>query len=148
MDCSLHGPLVQVSYSFPAGKKDCCSCGRGVGEECLCCVWYAENHDNGREFVNQIVTETVKSWPGETAIITGRPRHPQSQGMVEQGNAVVKRLLGNRIMDWRAERAETCAGDDDTDVPWAKWLMRIQCKCVCVCVRTCVRVCVRACDMI
>ena len=103
------------------------------------------HHDNEREFVNQIVTETVKSWPGETAIITGRPRHPQSQGMVEQGNAVVKRLLGNRIMDWRAERAETCAGDDDTDVPWAKWLMRIQCKCVCVCVCVCVRACVRAC---
>ena len=60
------------------------------------------HHDNGREFVNEIVRNVVATWPGETLIITGRPRHPQSQGMVEQGNATLKRLIGARMTDWRA----------------------------------------------
>ena len=60
------------------------------------------HHDNGREFENEIVRNVVATWPGETLIITGRPRHPQSQGMVEQGNATLKRLIGARMTDWRA----------------------------------------------
>ncbi|KAL5481610.1 hypothetical protein EMCRGX_G021805 [Ephydatia muelleri] len=42
--------------------------------------------DNGREFVNEIVKEVVRSWPGEVVLINGRPRHSQSQGLVEKGN--------------------------------------------------------------
>ena len=46
--------------------------------------------DNGREFVNEIVKEVVRSWPGEVVIINGRPRHSQSQGLVEKGNHLVE----------------------------------------------------------
>lgn len=59
------------------------------------------HHDNGKEFVNEIVRQVVRSWPGETVIVTGRARHPQSQGMVEQANGTLKRLLGARITEWR-----------------------------------------------
>lgn len=43
-------------------------------------------------------------WP-ELIIINGRPRHPQSQGLVERSNAVVQQMLGkwqetNKTLDW------------------------------------------------
>lgn len=43
-------------------------------------------------------------WP-QLLIINGRPRHPQSQGLVERSNAVAQNMLGkwqdtNKTMDW------------------------------------------------
>ena len=43
-------------------------------------------------------------WP-QLVIINGRPRHPQSQGLVERSNAVVQQILGkwqetNKTSDW------------------------------------------------
>jgi hypothetical protein len=49
--------------------------------------------DNGREFVAKVILDLTKTWPG-LVIINGRPRHPQSQGLVERSNAVVQQLLG------------------------------------------------------
>jgi len=45
-----------------------------------------------------------RDWP-DLVIINGRPRHPQSQGLVERGNAVVQNMLGkwqeiNKTADW------------------------------------------------
>jgi len=60
--------------------------------------------DNGKEFVAQIIHDLVALWP-ETRIINGRPRHPQSQGLIERGNATLEAKLsawleeGNRE-DW------------------------------------------------
>ena len=31
--------------------------------------------DNGREFVNRVIENIIKSWPGRVQLITGRPRH-------------------------------------------------------------------------
>ena len=73
--------------------------------------------DNGREFINDVIRNLLDSWPGETTIISGRPRHPQSQGLVEQGNACVERLLGARILQHEGE-----------DSPWTEWLPLVQCK--------------------
>ncbi|CAF5046794.1 unnamed protein product [Rotaria sp. Silwood1] len=60
--------------------------------------------DNGREFVAKVILDLTKLWPG-LLIINGRPRHPESQGLVERGNAVVQQLLGkwldtNSTNDW------------------------------------------------
>ncbi|CAF1545405.1 unnamed protein product, partial [Rotaria sordida] len=52
--------------------------------------------DNGREFVAKVILALTKLWPG-LLIINGRPRHPQSQGLVERGNAVVQQLLGTCV---------------------------------------------------
>ncbi|CAC5398960.1 unnamed protein product [Mytilus coruscus] len=58
-------------------------------------------HDNGREFCNDIIRETIKIWPGgNVKIITGRPRHPRTQGLVEQVHNSLHRLLA-------AKRSET-----------------------------------------
>ena len=53
--------------------------------------------DNGSEFVAEVISDLVKSWPG-TLIIRGRPHHPQSQGMVERGNQDLELKLGNVLL--------------------------------------------------
>lgn len=73
--------------------------------------------DNGREFVNGIVKKLVEDWPGEITIINGRPRHPQSQGLVERGNAKVEEMLASRF---HLQKASQC-------YPWTSWLPEIQC---------------------
>ena len=60
--------------------------------------------DNGREFVVRVILDLRKIWPG-LVIINGRPRHPQSQGLVERGNSVVQQMIGkwlnaNNTLDW------------------------------------------------
>ncbi len=74
--------------------------------------------DNGREFVNDIVETLVKDWPGETTIVNGQPRNPKCQGLVEQGNSTVEKLLSIRLLE-----------EGRNDYPtWSEWLPFIQCK--------------------
>lgn len=73
--------------------------------------------DNGREFVNGIVTKLVDDWPGEITIINGRVRHPQSQGLVERGNAKVEEMLACRFHTETASKHSV----------WTSWLPEIQC---------------------
>ena len=74
--------------------------------------------DNGREFVNEIVESLVKDWPGEVVIVNGRPRNPRCQGLVEQGNSTVEKLLGIRLLQEKGNDYPT----------WSEWLPFIQCK--------------------
>ncbi|CAF4665514.1 unnamed protein product [Rotaria socialis] len=60
--------------------------------------------DNGKEFVVNIILNLKLNWP-DLIITNGRPRHPQSQGLVERANAVVQNMLGkwletNKSLDW------------------------------------------------
>ena len=71
--------------------------------------------DNGREFVNEVVRECLHLWPGEVVIINGRPRHSQSQGLVEKGNHLVE-------MQLQSMKAEYCVTENQSDFPWADWL--------------------------
>ena len=73
--------------------------------------------DNGREFVNEIVHELVKHWPGKVTIVSGRPRNPKCQGLVEQGNHTVEKLLAARFHEQ----------EDDDYPPWTEWLPLVQC---------------------
>ena len=57
--------------------------------------------DNGREFVNEIVKEVVRSWPGEVVLINGHPRHLQSQGLVEKGNHLVEMQIQSMKNEWK-----------------------------------------------
>ena len=52
--------------------------------------------DNGSEFVADVITDLVKSWPG--TLIRGRPRHPQLQSMVERGNQDLELKFGNILL--------------------------------------------------
>ena len=38
--------------------------------------------DNGREFANSIIENLNESWQNDIQIIHGRPRHPQTQGVI------------------------------------------------------------------
>ena len=49
--------------------------------------------DNGREFVNEIIHSIIKEWPGEVMVVNGRPRNWKCQGLIEQGNGMVEKLL-------------------------------------------------------
>jgi len=76
---------------------------------------------NGREFVNSTVRNLVEAWPGEITIINGRARHPQSQGLVERGNAKVEEMLACHF--------NTSCGGGASSASWTTWLPEIQCKC-------------------
>lgn len=54
--------------------------------------------DNGREFVNNVITELTALWP-ELKIVHGKPRHSQSQGSVERANQDVERMLASWMTD-------------------------------------------------
>ncbi|KAI5148435.1 hypothetical protein ENBRE01_0316 [Enteropsectra breve] len=51
--------------------------------------------DNGKEFANKELKALCERM--NVTIIHGRPRHPQSQGMVERVNQTVKRWLGKKL---------------------------------------------------
>lgn len=74
--------------------------------------------DNGREFVNQVVHSLVRDWPGEVTIVNGRPRNPRCQGLVEQGNHMVEKMLGARLYEH----------DGGESPEWSEWLPLIQCE--------------------
>lgn len=74
--------------------------------------------DNGREFVNKLIQAMFKRWGGGTTFVSGRPRHPQSQGLVERGNRTVKMKIAAMKIEQKLE-------DKDAGYPWASWLPRI-----------------------
>ena len=45
--------------------------------------------DNGLEFKNKLMEEEINNWVGDCKLRYGRPRHPQTQGLVEQRNSTV-----------------------------------------------------------
>ncbi|CAF1589554.1 unnamed protein product [Rotaria magnacalcarata] len=65
--------------------------------------------DNGKKFTARIIKDLKIKWP-ELVILNGRPRHPQSQGLVERGNSTLCDILGK------------CMHDRDTS-HWVSWLL-------------------------
>ncbi|KAK4328712.1 hypothetical protein Pmani_000907 [Petrolisthes manimaculis] len=60
--------------------------------------------DNGSEFTSQVITELKEVWPKLT-LVHGKPRHPQSKGLVERANGDIKYMLVawmayNDSQDW------------------------------------------------
>jgi transposase InsO family protein len=53
--------------------------------------------DNGLEFKNATIRTLIENWDGDCKIIYGRPRHPQSQGLVEQANGTTQRMLAATV---------------------------------------------------
>lgn len=63
--------------------------------------------DNGKEFTAGVIKHLTNIWPG-LMIINGRPRHPQSQGLVERGNSTLCDILGKLMEDQRTTCWTTC----------------------------------------
>lgn len=77
--------------------------------------------DNGREFVNNLIEEVLATWPGQVQLVSGRPRHPQSQGLVEQAHYTLERMISAKIVE-----------SGSKSPPWTDWLPHIVCKCTVV----------------
>lgn len=73
--------------------------------------------DNGREFVNKLIGEVVSMWPGQVQLVSGRPRHPQSQGLIEQAHYTLERMISAKVVE-----------DGSKSPPWTNWLPYIVCK--------------------
>ena len=54
--------------------------------------------DNGNEFTAQMIKDLKIMWSG-LVILNGRPRHRQSQGLVERGNSTLCDVLGKFMQD-------------------------------------------------
>ena len=106
---------------FPLSRKSAAEVALNLQNHVFCYFGTPKilHSDNGREFVNDVVHSLVKEWPGEVTIVNGRPRNPRCQGLVEQGNGTVEKLLGVRLLE---------DGDDSDYPPWSEWLPFIQCK--------------------
>ena len=74
--------------------------------------------DNGREFVNKLIEEVLATWPGLVQLVSGRSRHPQSQGLVEQAHYTMERMLSAKNVE-----------SGSKSPPWTDWLPHIVCKC-------------------
>ena len=73
--------------------------------------------DNGREFISAVIGELLEKWGPGIQLISGRPRHPQSQGAVERAHATFQRKLSAEIAKTTVKKPE-----------WSKWLSHITCK--------------------
>ena len=73
--------------------------------------------DNGRKFVNKVIDELLRTWHSEIQLVSGRPRHPQSRGLVERVHYTLQRKLA-------AENNRTKLKQP----PWNSWLPCIACK--------------------
>ncbi|KAL5515249.1 hypothetical protein EMCRGX_G000390 [Ephydatia muelleri] len=71
--------------------------------------------DNGREFINHVIQELIDQWHSNIQLVSGRPRHPQSHGVVERAHATLERKLS----------AEISNGKTKITPPWAKLLPKV-----------------------
>ena len=69
--------------------------------------------DNGKEFVNSVIERLLHSWSTDIQIIQGRPRHPQSQGVIERAHRTLEQKLATQLESTRQ---------------WSKLLPHIICK--------------------
>ena len=74
--------------------------------------------DNGREFVTKLIEEVVASWPGSVQLVSGRPRHPQSQGLVEQAHYTLERMLSAKIAECGSKSLPGQDGCPTLSVSW------------------------------
>ena len=63
--------------------------------------------DNGSEFSK--LGDIFRDWPGgsDVTIIHGRPRHPQSQGLVERGHQLIQSRLAIAEQEWTEKYPNT-----------------------------------------
>ena len=73
--------------------------------------------DNGREFINKVIHQLLDRWHSNIQLVSGRPRHPQSQGVVERAHGTLERKLAAEIVKHK-----------EKSPPWSRWLSRIICK--------------------
>ena len=76
---------------------------------------YILHSDNGIEFVNNLIADTIKAWSGEFKLFNEKARSPWVQGCVEKRNHCFEMITTEK-------RNEKSSND------WVSWLPEIQCK--------------------
>ena len=66
---------------------------------------YILHSDNGREFVNNLIVDTIEAWYGECELANGIARSPWVKGFVEKGSHCVEMMItvehhGKSSNDW------------------------------------------------
>ena len=69
-----------------------------------------------KEFVNEVIKETLNMWPGDVVVINGRPQYSQPQGLVEKGNHLVELQLQAMKSEWKGRG----------NIPWSDWIPQVQ----------------------
>ncbi|CAF4642428.1 unnamed protein product, partial [Rotaria socialis] len=97
LHCRDHFTKFSWAYALPSKEA------RYVAENLIQLFFqFGPSHilqsDNGNEFTAQVIKNLKIMWPG-LVILNGRPRHPQSQGLVERGNSTLCDILGKFMQD-------------------------------------------------
>ena len=89
---SFHGPFLKVSHTISTEKKTAEEVSYMLEERVLAYLGPPKifHSDNGCKFVNNLIHAIFKRWGGDVTLVNGRPRHSQSQGLIERGNRTVE----------------------------------------------------------
>ena len=112
--------MTKFNILFPLKDKSAAEVAKLIEERVLAYVGapHIFHSDNGREFVNKLLHSLLDIWSsGNVTFVNGRPRHSQSQGLVERSNRVVEEMIA------AIKRDE--GYDGALYFPWAAWLPRI-----------------------
>ena len=112
--------MTKFHILFPCKNKSAPEVARLIEERVLAYLGppHIFHSDNSREFVNNLLHSLLDNWSsGNVTFVTGRPRHSQSQGLVERGNAIIE----DKTVAIKREEGF----DGQTTYPWASWLPKI-----------------------
>ena len=115
--CHVIDHFTKYQILFPMKSKEAKEVATGLRERVFSyfALLYNLHSDNGREFVNSVIVDTIDIRPGECKIVNGKPRSPWVQGCVEKANHSVEMMI-------TAKRHEVNSND------WSSWLPEIQCE--------------------
>ena len=63
--------------------------------------------DNGQEFVNQYMSKLIINWDDDCAHKRGKPRAPHVQGLVEQGNGTLEKMIQSMQAQFKVKQWHT-----------------------------------------
>ena len=93
MDPSLCRSLVQIQFAYAIESKIAINVANVLNM--LIFPYFVAPRilhlDNSREFVNHVIEGLQAMWHTEIQQVSGRPRHPQSQGLVECAHQTLQR---------------------------------------------------------
>ena len=72
--------------------------------------------DNGGEFEYDVLESLITSWHKDIQIIHGRPRHSQTQGVIERAHRTLEQKLATQL--------------DASTAAWSDLLPHVICKCM------------------
>ena len=86
--------MTKFHVLFPLRDKSANEVATMIEERVLAYVGtpHIFHSDNGREFVNQLLHSLLDTWSSGNVTFVTRPRHSQSQGLVERGNRLYKSI--------------------------------------------------------